>query len=65
MYRQRQFGRCESDITHVVNESNPDSLIAASYEFDRHPAILNLLLHRFSQVKMLALAAERNRIMFF
>jgi hypothetical protein len=65
MFRKRQFVRGESDITRVVDESNPDSLIVELHKFDRYPAICNLILRRLIQLKVLALAAERNRSMFF
>ena len=55
----------ESDIARVVDESNPDFLIVALDDSDRYPVVCELLLHRHPQMKVLALAAERNRSVFY
>lgn len=54
----------ESDIECAVDEGNPDFLIVALNESDRYPAICDVLLRRYPQMKVLALAAERNISLF-
>lgn len=51
----------EADIERAVDESNPDFLIMASSEPNLRPAICDVLLQRHPNLKILALAAERNR----
>lgn len=51
----------EADIERVVEESKPDVLIIASAELDLHPPVCDVLLRRHPDMKILALATERNR----
>lgn len=51
----------EADIERVVEESRPDVLIIASSELDLHPPVSDVLLRRHPEMKILALATERNR----
>ncbi len=51
----------EADIERVVEESKPDFLIIASSELDLHPPVCDVLLRRHPDMKILALATERNR----
>lgn len=55
----------ESEIARVVNESKPDFLIITLDESDKYPPICDDLLRRRPEMKILALAAERNCSMFF
>jgi len=55
----------ESDIMRAVDESDPDFLIVTLNESDRYPTICDLLLQRHPRMKVLALAAGRNRSLFF
>jgi chemotaxis response regulator CheB len=49
------------DIERIVDETRPDFLIIASSELDIHQPICDILLRRHPEMKILALAAERNR----
>jgi AmiR/NasT family two-component response regulator len=51
----------EADIERAVDESRPDFLIMASSESNLRPPICDVLLQRHPNMKILALAAERNR----
>src|SRR6266852_2170951 len=55
----------ESDIPHVVEKLRPDFLIIALDETDKRPPICDDLLKRYPEMKILALAAERNISVFF
>lgn len=55
----------ESEILQVVDGTNPDFLIIALDESDRRPAICDVLLQRHPEMKILALAPERNSSIFF
>jgi chemotaxis response regulator CheB len=55
----------ENDILHAVEASNPDFLIIALDESGRRPAICDTLLVRYPNIKILALAPERNLSIFF
>jgi chemotaxis response regulator CheB len=55
----------ELDISRIVDETHPDFLIIALDESDERPIICDELLHRFPDMKILALAPERNSCMFF
>jgi chemotaxis response regulator CheB len=51
----------EADIERVVDECKPDFLIIASSELDLHPPVTDVLLRRHPEMRILALATERNR----
>jgi len=55
----------ESEILQVVDGTNPDFLIIGLDESDRRPAICDVLLQRHPDMKILALAPERNFSIFF
>jgi DNA-binding NarL/FixJ family response regulator len=55
----------ESDIPQVVEKLKPDFLIIALDETDKRPAICDDLLKHYPEMKILALAAERNISVFF
>ena len=55
----------EPDISRIVDETHPDFLIIALDESNERPVICDELLHRFPDMKILALAPERNSCMFF
>ncbi len=55
----------DSEISHVVAESHPDFVIIALDRVDERPAICDDLLAQYPQMKILALAPERNSSIFF
>ena len=55
----------EADIVRAVDESNPDFLIIALDETDNYPPICGEILQRHPEMKVLALAADRNSSVFF
>ncbi|HEY7616346.1 MAG TPA: hypothetical protein VH744_06050 [Terriglobales bacterium] len=55
----------DSEITHRVTESKPDVVIVALDPSSQRPVICDELLIRCPQVKILALAPERNRGIFY
>ncbi len=55
----------DSQIVRLVAESKPDFVIIALDTPDERPAICDELLVRHPQVKILALAPERNSSVFF
>ena len=55
----------ESDIPQVVEKLRPDFLIIALDETDKRPPICDVLLKLHPEMKILALAAERNISVFF
>jgi two-component system, NarL family, response regulator DevR len=55
----------DSEITDKVMECNPDALIIALDTCNHRPLICDELLIRHPQLKILALAPERNSSMFF
>jgi hypothetical protein len=55
----------EPDISKIVDETRPDFLIIALDESNVRPVICDALLRRFPEMKILALAPERNSCMFF
>jgi chemotaxis response regulator CheB len=55
----------ESDIAQVVEKLKPDFLIIALDETDKRPPICDALLMQYPEMKILALAAERNISVFF
>ena len=55
----------ESDIARAVDEIKPDFLIVTLSESDKCPPVCEVLLLRHPQMKVLALAPERNSSVFF
>jgi chemotaxis response regulator CheB len=55
----------ENDILRAVEDAHPDFLIIALDESGRRPAICDTLLARYPNIKILALAPERNLSIFF
>ena len=55
----------ESAILGTVEQSRPDVLIVALDRSEDRPHICDVLLERFPQMRILALAAERNSTMFY
>ncbi len=55
----------ESSILGTVEQSRPDVLIVALDRSEDRPHICDVLLERFPQMRILALAAERNSTMFY
>jgi len=54
-----------SDISRIVDETHPDFLIISLEDSNKRPDICDPLLRRFPEMKILALAHERNSCMFF
>jgi DNA-binding NarL/FixJ family response regulator len=55
----------EGEIVRTVEVTHPDFLIIALDKSGEHDALCHTLLPRFPQMKILALAPERNVSMFF
>jgi hypothetical protein len=55
----------EAKIEQTVDGIQPDYLIIALDESDRRPPICDVLLRRYPDMKILALAPERNCSIFF
>jgi chemotaxis response regulator CheB len=55
----------EGEIVAVVDGTHPDFLIIALDESNRRPALCDMLLHRHPEMKILALAHERNLCTYF
>ena len=55
----------EDEITELVEHTRPDYLIIALQDPEIRPGLSGFLLGRYPQMKILALAAERNSGMFF
>lgn len=55
----------EADIPHVVEEKHPDFLIIALDELAERPHLCDTLLWQFPDMKILALASESNRSIFY
>jgi chemotaxis response regulator CheB len=55
----------EPDILRIVDETHPDFLIISLDESNDRPAICDALLRRFPEMKILALAPERNSSIFY
>jgi AmiR/NasT family two-component response regulator len=60
-------GEADDDavITELVERTRPDYLILALEEPEARPGLSGFLLGRYPQMKILALAAERNSGMFY
>ena len=55
----------EEEIAQAVDGTHPDFLIIALDESGERPAICDMLLRRYPEMKILALAPERNISTFF
>lgn len=55
----------EDEIVSVVEKTHPDFLIIALNESDERPALCDTLLHLHPELKILALAPERNCSVFY
>lgn len=55
----------EAEITEMVERTRPDWLILALEEPEARPGLSGFLLGRYPQMKILALAAERNSGRFY
>src|SRR5579863_5555631 len=55
----------EAEITELVERTRPDYLIIALQEPEPRPGLSGFLLGRYPQMKILALAAERNSGVFY
>ena len=55
----------ESQLTQIVEELLPDALILTLGDPEKHSALCGFLLGRYPQMKILALAPERNRGLFY
>ena len=55
----------EEDIVGIVEGTQPDILIIALNEFDQRPPLCDTLLRLFPEMKILALAPERNSSIFY
>jgi chemotaxis response regulator CheB len=57
--------RNEEEILRVVERTRPDYLIIAMEESDQRPVICDFVLERLPQLKILAIAPDRNTSMFY
>jgi AmiR/NasT family two-component response regulator len=55
----------ESEIESAVDRSHPDFLIVALEKFDRLPMICQLVLQRHPEMRVIAIAPDRNCSMFY
>ena len=55
----------ENEIANIVEGTHPDFLIVSLDEFNQRPPLCDTLLHRFPEMKILALAPERNSSIFY
>ncbi|MBZ5699355.1 MAG: hypothetical protein LAN18_12505 [Acidobacteriia bacterium] len=55
----------ESAIAEAVDATHPDCLIITLDESDKRPPLCDILLRRYPEMKILAVAPERNSSMFF
>lgn len=55
----------EDEIVDIVNGTHPDFLIIALDDSDERPPLCDLLLRRYPEMKILALAPQRNSSIFF
>jgi AmiR/NasT family two-component response regulator len=55
----------EAELTELVERTRPDYLIIALQEPEPRPGLSGFLLGRYPQMKILALAAERNSGVFY
>lgn len=55
----------EAEITELVERTRPDYLIIALDESEVRPGLSGFLLGRYPQMKIIAVAPERNRSVFY
>lgn len=55
----------EAEITGLVERTRPDVLIIALHEPETRPGLCGFLLGRYPQMRVLAIAPERNRSIFY
>jgi DNA-binding NarL/FixJ family response regulator len=55
----------EDKIVDAVEEKHPDFLIIALNDSDQRPPLCDILLRRYPEMKILALAPERNSSIFY
>lgn len=55
----------QEDLTEAVDQSRPDVLIIALDDRDKYRAQCGFLLGRYPEMKILALAPEQNRALFY
>jgi DNA-binding NarL/FixJ family response regulator len=55
----------ESDLTEAVEQARPDVLILAMDERDKYRVQCGFLLGRYPDMRILALAPEQNRALFY
>ena len=55
----------ESEITELVERTRPDYLIIALDDSEVRPGLSGFLLGRYPQMKIIAVAPERNRSLFY
>lgn len=55
----------EAEITELVERTRPDYLIIALDESEIRPGLSGFLLGRYPQMKILAVAPEQNRSLFY
>ncbi len=55
----------ESEITELVERTRPDYLIIALDDSEVRPSLSGFLLGRYPQMKILAVAPEKNRSLFY
>ena len=55
----------EPDISRIVDETRPNFLIIVLDDPNQRPVICDTLLRRFPEMKIMAVAPERNSCMFF
>ena len=55
----------ESEVTELVERTRPDFLIISLEDQHNRPALCGFLLGRYPQMKVLAIAAERDSTVFY
>ncbi len=55
----------DPDIPNAIAETRPDFLIITLEKSDERPEICDAILHKHPQLKILALAPERNSTIFY
>ena len=55
----------ENEIANIVEGTHPDFLIVSLDEFNQRPPLCDILLRRYPEMKILALAPERNSSIFY
>jgi len=55
----------QADIAEAVEQSRPDVLILAMDDREKYPVLCGFLLGRYPEMRILALAPEQNRALFY